>query len=132
MTVMNEQPPITSQPDPPPAPPREEQPRGEGAEQYKAIAIIGYIIPLLFFIPLLSDAKKNRYALFHANQQLNLLLWWVIGQVAGSILMVVLVGILVLAAVYIGGLVFMVMGIINAANGSMKPLPLIGKIQLLK
>lgn len=123
-----------NQPSPPPAPPA-----GEGSQtgdnqdaQYKAIAIVGYIIPILFFIPLLSDAKKNAYAKFHANQQLNLLLWWVVGHVAAAILMVILIGALLYVVVYVGGVILLVMGVINAANGQMKPLPLIGKIQLIK
>jgi uncharacterized Tic20 family protein len=35
-------------------------------------------------------------------------------------------------AVSIGTIVFMIMGIINAASGKLKPLPLIGHYQLIK
>jgi len=34
----------------------------------KAMAIIGYILPFLFFIPLVTDAKTSPFARFHANQ----------------------------------------------------------------
>lgn len=107
-------------------------PQGSGDAQHKAIAIVGYIIPILFFVPLLSEAKKNAYAKFHANQQLNLLLWWVVGHIVAAILMIIIIGALLYVVVYIGGVIFMVMGVINAANERMKPLPLIGKIQLIK
>lgn len=123
-----------NQPSPPPAPPvgEESQAGGNQEAQHKAIAIVGYIIPVLFFIPLLSEAKNNAYAKFHANQQLNLLLWWVVGHVVAAILMFILIGALLYVVVYVGGVIFLVMGVINAANGQMKPLPLIGKIQLIK
>ncbi len=99
------------------------------ADNHKAIAIIGYIIPILFFLPLLSDAKKNHYAKFHANQQLNLLLFWVALSVIG---IVPILGWLVMFIGWIFGIVLLIMGIINAANGSTKQLPLIGKFELIK
>jgi hypothetical protein len=37
-------------------------------DSHKALAIVGYIIPILFFIPLVTDAKNNTFAKFHANQ----------------------------------------------------------------
>lgn len=100
-------------------------------EKNKALAIVGYIIPILFFVPLVSDAKNSPYAKFHANQQLNLLLFWVIGYAASAILMVVLIGFLLYFLVMIGGIIFMIMGIINAAKGEMKPLPMIGGFKLI-
>ncbi|OGC50576.1 hypothetical protein A2716_05230 [candidate division WWE3 bacterium RIFCSPHIGHO2_01_FULL_40_23] len=106
---------------------------GQGSmEQNKVIAIVGYIIPLLFFIPLLTEAKSDPYAKFHANQQLLLLLFWVVGSVVSSVLSVIVIGLLLYVVVWVGGLVFMVMGIMTAAKGEMKPLPLIGNYTLLK
>lgn len=55
------------------------------AEKNKLMAIIGYIIPILFFIPLVSDAKNSPFAKFHANQQLNLLLAAIAVNIVGSI-----------------------------------------------
>ena len=43
-------------------------------ESNKAMAIIGYILPILFFIPFVTDAKNSPFAKFNANHQLNLLL----------------------------------------------------------
>lgn len=99
------------------------------AGQHKALAIIGYIIPLLFFIPLITDAKNNAFAKFHANQQLNLLIFWVAINV---IAVIPILGWLVYMIGIIAGFVFMIMGVINAVNNRMTPLPLIGKIQLIK
>jgi len=101
-------------------------------ESHKIMAIVGYIIPLLFFVPLLSEAKDNKFARYHANQQLLLLLFWVGGQVVTSLLAAVVIGFLLMPVVYIVGIIFMIMGIINVLNGEMKPLPVLGKYDLLK
>ena len=102
------------------------------AEKNKAMAIVGYIIPILFFIPLVSeDGKKSPFAKFHANQQLNLLLFWVVGQILATVLTFVVIGFLIFPLVMIAGVIFMIMGIINAANGTMKELPLIGGFKLI-
>ena len=105
---------------------------GSGIDDHKTLAIIGYIIPILFFIPLTTEAKNNEFAKYHANQQLNLLLFLVIGHAAATALAFILIGLLIFPIIYIGGVIFIVMGVINAANGAMKPLPVIGKIQLIK
>src|SRR4030043_2293072 len=97
------------------------------AEKNKAMAIVGYIIPILFFIPLVTDAKNSPFAKFHANQQLILLISWVIVNVLGG-------GIPVLGWFIIWplGTIFLIivaiMGIINASKGEMKELPVIGSL----
>ena len=101
-------------------------------EKNKLFAVIGYVVPFLFFVPLISEASTNKFARYHANQQLLLLLFWVIGQVVASLLVVVVIGALLYPVVVIGGVILMVMGIINALNGEMKPLPVLGKFDLIK
>lgn len=56
------------------------------AEKNKVMAIVGYILPILFFIPLVSDAKNSPFAKFHANQQLNFLLAAIAVNVVGTII----------------------------------------------
>lgn len=98
---------------------------------HKTMAIIGYILPVLFFIPLLSEAKNDPFAKFHSNQHLNLLLAWVAVNVVGTFIpiigwfLILPIGTLVL-------IVFAIMGIINANKGEMKKLPLIGEFELIK
>ena len=92
-------------------------------EAGKAFAILGYIFPLLFFLPLVSGAKTP-YAMFHANNALILF----IGGIVASILSVILIGFLL----YVFLLVLIIMGIIAACNGSAKRLPLIGGMIILK
>jgi uncharacterized membrane protein len=101
------------------------------AEKNKAMAIVGYIIPILFFIPLVTeDGKKSPFAKFHANQQLNLLIAWVVVNVVGGIIPVL--GwfiILPLGTIFL--IVVAIMGIINGAKGEIKALPLIGSFKLI-
>jgi uncharacterized membrane protein len=101
------------------------------AEKNKTMAIIGYIIPILFFIPLVSDAKNSVFAKFHANQQLNLLLAAIAVNIVGGIIPF-LGWFIILPLGSIALIVFAIMGIINASKGEMKPLPLIGGINILK
>ena len=104
----------------------------QDVEKNKAMAIVGYIIPILFFIPLISEeGKKSPFAKFHANQQLNLFLFLVVGQMLGGILAFILIGFLVLFVVWIGYIVFLIMGIMNVSKGEMKELPLIGGFKLI-
>lgn len=101
------------------------------AEKNKVMAIVGYLIPLLFFIPLVTDAKNSPFAKFHANQQLALLIAAVIVNMVGGVIPF-LGWFVILPLGSIAILVFAIMGIISAAKCEMKPLPLIGKISLIK
>lgn len=99
--------------------------------QARLFGIIGYIFPILFFLPLVTDTKENAFAKYHANQQLLLLLFLIIGNTAASILTVILIGLLLYPVVWIFGLVCMILGIVNVVNEREKPLPLIGNITTL-
>lgn len=99
------------------------------ADSGKILAIVGYIFPILFFVPLLMDMKSRTFSRFHANQQLVLLIWYVIANVIG---IVPVLGWLINFVMVIAGLVFAIMGIMNAAKNEMKALPIIGKYQLIK
>ena len=99
-------------------------------ENNKAMAIIGYILPILFFVPLISESKNSPFAKFHANQQLNLLLAGIVVNVVG---MIPIIGwFIVLPFGSLAIIVIAIIGIINAAKGEMKKLPLIGGYQLIK
>ena len=107
------------------------------AQNNKTMAIIAYI---WFFIPLLA-AKESPFARYHANQGLILLIATVGGSIVLSILATILIFILpilglliwlIFGALYIGMVVLIIMGMMSAAKGEMKPLPLIGKFTLIK
>lgn len=96
-------------------------------EENKGIAALAYLI---FFIPLLA-AKDSKFAKFHANQGLNLLLLGGAVNIIGIIIPII--GWFII--VPLGGLftfILFIMGIINAFNGETKKLPLIGNIELIK
>lgn len=114
-----------------PAQPAAPQGNQSDAEKNKAMAIIGYILPILFFIPLVTDAKNSAFAKFHANQQLNLLLAAIAVNIVGTIIPI-LGWFIILPLGSIALIVIAIMGIINAAQGQMKPLPLIGGFTLIK
>ncbi len=101
---------------------------------HKLFAILGYILPFLFFIPMVNDSSKNNpFARFHANQHLILLAiglsFFVLSQVLLGALGIL--SLLIFPIVNIGMLVLVILGIINAAQGEMKELPLVGHFQLL-
>ena len=103
----------------------------------KAMGIPAYFI---FFIPLLA-AKESRFARYHANQGLILLIFYfgigVIYSILSSIFIVPLLsggfglwGIfsLIFTLIYIVLAVLGILGIVNAAQGKMKPMPVIGSL----
>lgn len=102
---------------------------------HKLWAIVGYILPILFFVPMVIETSKhNMFARFHANQQLNLLIVWVVVQVVlGQILYMAIGGgmYMLMPIINLGLLVLVVLGIINAAQGEMKKLPLLGGFSFL-
>jgi len=112
----------------------------EDAEKNKVFGILAYIW-LLFLVPLLA-AKDSPFAKYHANQGLVLFIVWVVIAIALNIVSLILAMILptslsflltaVFGLVYLGLLILMILGIINAAGGKCVPLPLIGGIKLIK
>lgn len=99
---------------------------GGDVEQNKALAIIGYL-GILFLVPMLA-APKSKFAQFHAKQGMVLFIADVILWAAVWVLALITIGIgaVLFPIVSIVALVWTILGIINAANGEMKPLPIIG------
>lgn len=104
----------------------------------KVLSVVGYF-GLLFLVPLL--AGKTEFTRYHANQALVLFIAEIILGIAAGILVVITALIPVLqlflpfiipSAVGIISLVFAILGIVHAAQGEMKPLPVIGGFQILK
>ncbi len=108
------------------------------AQDNKTMAILAYI---LFFIPLLTGAHKtSEFAKFHTNQGTVLFIASLCYSVVYGVLSVILAFIPVLGWILIlllglASFVFLalcIVGVINAANGRMKPLPLIGQFTVVK
>lgn len=106
--------------------------------QNKAMGILAYFGPLCF-IPMFA-AKGSKFARFHANQGLVLLIACVAWSIASSILNSIILAIswrlyFITSIISLLSVVFAILaiiGIINAANGRAKELPVIGKFKILK
>jgi uncharacterized membrane protein len=120
--------------------PAQPQADASDAEKNKGMAILAYI---LFFIPLLTgDHKTSPFVKYHTNQAIVLWLAAIAFFVAFTILISIFVLImpwrlwrLVRVIFYLlryAPLVLGILGIVNAAQGQMKPLPVIGKFTILK
>lgn len=112
-------------------------------EQNKIMGVLSYL-SWLVLIPLFA-APKSKFARFHANQGLALAIVEVVWWIATAILTAVLWAILgysawgiyslittLLGLVNIFFVVLAILGIVNAANGNAKALPIVGKFKILK
>jgi uncharacterized membrane protein len=107
-------------------------------EQNKVMAILSYI-GILVFIPIFA-APKSKFARYHSNQGLVLLISEILYGFVYRVLCNIIFAIswrlgFMVSFVNLIGIVFFILaiiGIINAANGKAKELPVIGKIKILK
>ena len=82
---------------------------------------------ILFILPLLVNGGQSRYAKYHANQGFILFLANIVVGIASAILgKIPVLGAVLSALLSLASLALMIIGIINAANGKAKQLPLIG------
>lgn len=114
------------------------------AQDNKGMAVLAYI---LFFVPLLTGAHKTSpFVKYHTNQGTVLFLAAVAFGVAYGILISIFTAIFFAIGAWglfsiittLLGLCWLlvaalcVIGIVNAVNGKMKPLPVIGKFTIVK
>ncbi|MDF2670575.1 MAG: hypothetical protein K0R67_2881 [Paenibacillus sp.] len=92
----------------------------------KVYGVLAYII---FFIPLLA-AKDSKFAMYHANQGLLLFLLYLALNIVLRV--IPFISWILLPFVGLFCLVLAILGIVNAAKGEKKPLPLIGHLSILK
>lgn len=109
------------------------------AQDNKAMGILAYL-GILVLVPIFA-AKESSFARFHANQGLVLLLAEVAYGIVVAILSAIFLAIslslwlvinTILGILWIAFAVWAILGIVNAAKGEMKPLPIIGGITILK
>lgn len=95
--------------------------QNQNKEKNTLMAALAYI---LFFIPLLTDAKDDPFVKYHIKQGLVLF-------ICAAILMVVenifILRIMLAPLFNLIIFVFIILGIINAVSGKTDPLPIIGK-----
>jgi uncharacterized membrane protein len=96
------------------------------ANENKWVGVLAYII---FFLPLIV-AKQSRFAMFHANQGLLVFLLCIAANVVLGFIPII--GWILLPFANLAALGLSIYGIIQAANGQLKPLPVIGGVTLIK
>ncbi|MDR1954267.1 MAG: zinc-ribbon domain-containing protein [Clostridiales Family XIII bacterium] len=119
------------------------------AQANKAYGILAYL-GILVLISIFAAPKESKYSRYHANQGLVFFIAQIVVFVGLIIISSILTGILFAAyawgaagavailfailywAVGITSLVFMILGIVGAANNQCKPLPIIGRMRILK
>ncbi|MEK7152165.1 MAG: DUF4870 domain-containing protein [Patescibacteria group bacterium] len=105
----------------------QQAPQGQKKGQNTMMAIVAYI---LFFIPLLTDAKNDPFVKYHVKQGFVLFIAYIIVMVVSRMLYGFGFGfgfIGLSSLLNVALLVLLVMGIMHAINGEQKPLPLIGQ-----
>jgi uncharacterized membrane protein len=95
----------------------------------KTVAILSYLTLIGFIVALiLHSSKKTELGAYHLRQTFGLMLTSIAVLFVGMVLVFVpYVGALVSTALWIALLVLWVVGLINAAKGEMKPMPILGE-----
>ena len=102
---------------------------GDSANDDKVIGILSYLGILWVIAYILYGKKKSEYNIFHLRQGLGLFIIWIGLWIVGYIMAYIpVIGGLIMLVLYLGVLVLMIMGIIGAANGEKKELPVLGKL----
>lgn len=105
----------------------------------KGLACLSYI-GILFLIPMLVN-KDSQFTKFHVNQGIVLLLADIILGIGAGILCAILafipivgwiLSLVISAGIPIVLFVFLILGLVNALQGTAKRLPIIGNIQIYK
>lgn len=85
------------------------------------MAVVAYII---FFLPLLTEAKKDPFVKYHVKQGLALFL---AGIVTRIIVYIPIIGWVLVWPFNVLLFILFIIGIMHALNNEQKPLPIIGK-----
>ena len=97
-------------------------------DKNKPLAIIAYVLPILFFLPILGDSNSTNCK-YHPNQSLT----WLIALVALSIVRIILafipiLGILCNIVLWLAIVAMLVVYIIGAVKGKAYRMPFVGSL----
>ena len=100
-----------------------------------AFGIVGMFFPAIVWAVAFFLGDKNG-ALLHLNQTLNLIIVGFVGGLLGKLIGLIpiigFIGTILGLLIWVGTLVFGILGLISAIEGSDKKLPYIGDIALIK
>ncbi|MEO5958287.1 MAG: hypothetical protein ABIZ49_08975 [Opitutaceae bacterium] len=90
----------------------------------KTTAIVAYLTLIGFIVAIIMHgSKKTRLGSYHLRQALGIMLT----GIAGSVVMIIpILGWIAGPCLWIGAFVLWIFGLIAAANGQLKPAPLLG------
>ncbi|MCX6790895.1 MAG: hypothetical protein NTV62_01730 [Candidatus Gribaldobacteria bacterium] len=89
------------------------------SQKNTGMAVVAYI---LFFIPLLTEAKNDPFVKYHVKQGLVLFIGYVIETIIAGMPFIWFLSSLLGLALF----VLFIIGVMNALNGKQEPLPIIG------
>ena len=114
---------------------------GEGELEDKTIGILAYITLIGFIVALVLNQNKQgeekRFGAFHLRQALGLIIYaigvFIVFAILSNIFMMISFSLLAIVSlfstlIWLGFLALLIVGIINAANGTFKEIPLIGTL----
>ena len=97
-------------------------------EEGKIWAFLGVFLTIIGFIIVLLAKKDNKYAMYYAKQGLMLFIASIVLAILGWILMFIpILGIVIYWVLYLVLVILWIMGWVYALQGTMKPVPIIGK-----
>jgi len=97
-------------------------------DEGKTIAIIAYITLIGTLIAwFMNKDKNNEFAKFHIGQAVRAWLAGIVISIIASILVMV-TGVEILSYLTYAGWVLAILGLLNAVNGKMEKIPLVGDI----
>lgn len=97
-------------------------------DKNKPLAIIAYIIPILFFLPFVGD-KNSTYCKFHSNQCLTWFLTLIVTSVLRVILAIIpVLGVILNLVIWLALLAVLIVLIIGAVKGKAYRIPFVGNL----
>lgn len=100
------------------------------SDNSKTIAIVSYITLIGWIIALvMHNGNKSRLGAYHLRQMLGLMIIVIVAQIIAAIIAAIVpaIGTILSGVVGLCTIVFLVLGVLAAANGQEKPLPIIGE-----
>lgn len=94
----------------------------------KTVAIVSYLTLIGFIVAVvLHGNKKTQLGAYHLRQSLGLMITFVVCWVLNIVLAFIpIIGWLTIMVVWLGLLVIWLIGLVNAAGGKFKPVPVLG------
>ena len=115
---------------PPPVTASASAPPAAAATEDKTVAILSYITLLGFIAAIvIHSSKKTALGAYHLRQTLGLFLTIMAFCVGQFILLIIpILGWIAVPVIWLGLFVMLIMGLVSAIKGEMKPLPFLGPL----